>query len=39
MFSTLLTKLNLALIFIIKNKFLLDRKLKTHKLDTKNIIT
>lgn len=39
MFSTLLTKLNLALIFIIKNKFLIDRNLKTHKLDTKNIIT
>jgi hypothetical protein len=38
MFSTLLTKLNLALIFIIKNKFLIERKLWTHKLDTKNII-
>ncbi len=38
MFSTLLTKLNLALIFIIKNKFLIERKLGTHKLDTKNII-
>lgn len=39
MFSTLLTKLNLALIFIIKNKFLIKRKLKTHKLETRNIIT
>lgn len=39
MFSTLLTKLNLALIFIIKNKFLIERNLWTHKLDTKNIIT
>ena len=39
MFSTLLTKLNLALIFIIKNKFLIKRKLKPHKLETKNIIT
>jgi type I restriction-modification system DNA methylase subunit len=39
MFSTLLTKLNLALIFIIKNKFLIKKKLKTHKLETKNIIT
>ncbi len=39
MFSTLLTKLNLALIFIIKNKFLIERKLGTHRLDTKNIIT
>lgn len=39
MFSTLLTKLNLALIFIIKNKYLIERNLWTHRLDTKNIIT
>lgn len=38
MFSTLLTKLNLALIFIIKNKFLIEKECSTHKLDTKNII-